>query len=474
LVNEQLNPGTYEVNWNASNYTSGVYFYKLTAGEFRETRKGVKKMKKILFLLLIVHCTMNIDNCFSQWQPDVRLTNDPANSLTSLNNAWCIVASGDVVHVVWFDNRDGNYEIYYKRSTDGGVSWGADTRLTNNTAVSEYPSVAVSGSVVHVVWDENRDGNDEIYYKRSTDDGFSWGADTRLTNNTAQSWSPSVAVSGSVVHVVWSDNRDGNYEIYYKRSTDGGVSWGADTRLTINTASSVFPFVSVSGSVVHVVWRDNRDGNDEIYYKRSTDGGVSWGADTRLRINTADSWYPSVAVSGPVVHVVWHDWRDGNEEIYYKRSTDGGVSWDADTRLTNDTAASGRPSVAVSGSVVHVVWHDDRDGNPEIYYKRDPTGNVIGIINISSEIPKSFSLMQNYPNPFNPSTNIKFQLPNEAFVKLITLDILGSEIATLVNEQLNPGTYEVNWNASHHPTGVYFYRLSSGDFSQTSKMIMIK
>ena len=81
-------------------------------------------------------------------------------------------------------------------------------------------------------------GTDEIYYKRSTDAGVNWGTDTRLTNNTADSWYPSVAVSGSVVHVVWDDNRDGNSEIYYKRSTDAGVNWGADTRLTNNTAYS--------------------------------------------------------------------------------------------------------------------------------------------------------------------------------------------------------------------------------------------
>jgi hypothetical protein len=202
-------------------------------------------MKKIIFTLFIIHCSLLIAN--AQWQPDVRLTNNPASSWTSYNNAWCVASNGNVVHVVWHDYRDGNWEIYYKRSTDGGLSWGADTRLTNNTANSKSPSVALSGSVVHVVWEENRDGNYEIYFKRSTDAGVSWGTDTRLTNNTADSWYPSVALSGSVVHVVWSDNRDGNYniEIYYKRSTDAGVSWGADTRLTNDSFYSTSPSVAV-------------------------------------------------------------------------------------------------------------------------------------------------------------------------------------------------------------------------------------
>ena len=485
-------------------------------------------MKKVIYTLafiLIVHCTLTIDNCSAQWQPDVRLTNDPATSRTSYNNAWCIAASGNVVHVVWWDNRDGYWEIYYKHSTDGGVSWGADTRLTIKTASSGFPSITVSGSVVHVVWEDWRDGNREIYYKRSTDGGVSWGTDTRLTNNNAASgwpsvtvsgsvvhlvwsderdgnveiyykcstdggvswgtdtrltnnsgWSyvPSVTVSGSVVHVVWFDIRDGNNEIYYKRSTDGGVSWGADTRLTNYIADSAYPSVTVSGSVVHVVWVDKRDGNQEIYYKRSADGGASWSADTRLTNNTTDSWYPSVTVSGSVVHLVWSDERDGNLEIYYKRSTDGGVSWSAHTRLTNNTAVSLSPSVTVSVQVVHVVWYDRRDGNNEIYYKRDTTGNVVRIINIGSEISKEFSLYQNYPNPFNPTTNIRFDLPKSGSVKLVVFDALGREVATLVNEKLAPGTYEVDWNASQYPSGVYFYKLIAGDYVETKKMLLVK
>ncbi|MEO8665918.1 MAG: exo-alpha-sialidase [Ignavibacteria bacterium] len=396
------------------------------------------------FLAITFYFTLITFNSFAQWQPDVRLTNAPGNSNTTYNNAWCIASSGDVVHVVWFDQRDGNYEIYHKRSTDGGITWGSDTRLTNASGTSQYPSISVSGQVVHVVWDEDRDGNDEIYYKRSTDGGISWGADTRLTNAFSTSESPSIAVSGSVVHVVWYDLRDLNYEIYYKRSTDGGISWGADTRLTNNSASSWYTSVSVSGSAVHVVWHDNRDGN-EIYYKRSTDEGVSWGADIRLTNAIGESYYSCGAVSGQVIHIVWQDTRNANSEIYYKRSTDGGVSWGADTRLTNDPAASEYPSVSVSGSAVHVVWEDqrnnaeiyyklstdgglswgadtrltnnagnsfftsvsvsgsavhvvwqdNRDGNYEIYYKRDPTGNPMFTLNLTAFIEGFYNSVSN-------------------------------------------------------------------------------
>ena len=96
-----------------------------------------------------------------------------------------------------------------------------------------------------------------------------------------QSAVPNVQISVLYVHVIWYDDRDGNFEIYYKRSTNGGVSWGTDTRLTNNSGNSIAPSLAVSGSVLHIVWYDDRDGNNEIYYKRSTDDGITWGTDTR-------------------------------------------------------------------------------------------------------------------------------------------------------------------------------------------------
>jgi hypothetical protein len=99
---------------------------------------------------------------------------------------------------------------------------------------------------------------------------------------------------------------------------------------------------------------------------------------------------------------------------------------------------------------------------------------VIGIQNISTEIPSSFSLSQNYPNPFNPVTRIKYSLPEDGQVTLKIYDLLGKEIAVLVNENLRPGTYEVTFNAERLSSGIYFYRLSSGNYSETRRMVFIK
>jgi len=100
----------------------------------------------------------------------------------------------------------------------------------------------------------------------------------------------------------------------------------------------------------------------------------------------------------------------------------------------------------------------------------------IGITPISQHIPESFNLYQNYPNPFNPTTKIKFDVPANLVGQtfLSVYDITGREIQTLVNEKLNPGTYEATFEGSNYASGVYFYQLKVGDYINTKKMLLIK
>src|SRR5688572_30580955 len=142
-------------------------------------------MKNSIFLILTFVLTAG--GLQSQWLQDFRLTNDTSSSETTGTITTSVAASGNFVHVVWRDKRDGNWELYYKRSTDGGLTWSADSRLTNNSAETFRSTIAVTGGFVHVFWHDDRDGNWEIYYKRSTDNGLSWGTDTRLTNNSGES-----------------------------------------------------------------------------------------------------------------------------------------------------------------------------------------------------------------------------------------------------------------------------------------------
>ena len=93
---------------------------------------------------------------------------------------------------------------------------------------------------------------------------------------------------------------------------------------------------------------------------------------------------------------------------------------------------------------------------------------------IQDSVPSDFTLEQNYPNPFNPSTNIRFSLPEANQVTLKVFDMLGQEVVTLVNEFINAGSYEVTFDASNLPTGIYTYSLTAGDFQSVKKMMLIK
>ena len=110
----------------------------------------------------------------------------------------------------------------------------------------------------------------------------------------------------------------------------------------------------------------------------------------------------------------------------------------------------------------------------------DVSGNESGPALLASQLaandepkPRVLSVSA-YPNPFNPATNIKFSIPKSSFVKLVIYDLLGSEVALLVNEGLNAGSYKTDWNASGFTSGIYFYKLEAGDFIDTKKMILVK
>jgi hypothetical protein len=92
-------------------------------------------------------------------------------------------------------------------------------------------------------------------------------------------------------------------------------------------------------------------------------------------------------------------------------------------------------------------------------------------------VPEKFALYNNFPNPFNPVTKIKFDIPNitgNKNVKLVIYDLLGKQAAILVNQELKAGKYVADWDALNYPSGVYFYKITAGEFSETRKMILVK
>ena len=152
-------------------------------------------------------------------------------------------------------------------------------------------------------------------------------------------------------------------------------------------------------------------------------------------------------------------------------STDRGENWDIKSSgLEPDSGILISYGINSQGYV-----YAGQDGG-NIYRTVNST---IGLRKLSENVPVYYILYQNYPNPFNPSTTIKFDVPHDdrgkfSKVKIIIYDALGKEAAKLLNEDLSPGTYELNWNASNYPSGVYFYRLIVNDFMATNKMILLK
>jgi len=281
----------------------------------------------------------------------------------------------DNLHLVWSDETPGNGEILYKKSTDGGATWTKDNRLTWTSGHSFEPVIAVDPSGnLHVVWEDYTPGNGEIFYVNSSDGGTTWTTSKRLTWNSGLSYEPAMAVDPSGnLHVSWVDGTSGNWEIYYKKSTDGGITWETSKRISWTSGGSYAAALAVDPSGnLHMFWSDDTPGNYEVYRVKSTDGGATWTKSQRLTWTSGESWWPAIAVDSPAnLHVVWYDDTLGNYEIYYKKSTDGGATWTANNRLTWNSGASEVPAIGVDSSGnLHVVWEDSTPGNIEIYYKK--------------------------------------------------------------------------------------------------------
>lgn len=394
------------------------------------------------------------------------------------------VDSGGIIHVVWNDYRNGNEETYYRRSTDRGNTWGSEINLSNDTAFQRQPDIAADGQYVYVVWWDNRNTNPEIYLRRSTDIGATWEALNRITNCTFPSERPSITVDkNGTLHLVWYDWCVGNLaNIFYSYSQNRGVTWGAPLKVTNATTGQLYgqPYLIVDNSLNrYLVCVKGAKPYLDVYYFFSNDG-INWSNEVRLNIgiDTAKSNHPRIAYSPTMGLIVpWQDNTVGNK-YNYVTSSNFGTSWFSIYTLRQNNNTYAAPDVVTDhNGNFHLIWEDDRNGSREIYYRKG-SPSVTGEERGENSPPLDFVLYQNYPNPFNPTTKIQFSIPvgtgRHLSVQMKVYDILGSEVATLVNEEMKPGTYEVKFDGSNYPRGVYFYQLISGGYLQTKKMLIIK
>ncbi|NNG26851.1 MAG: T9SS type A sorting domain-containing protein [Ignavibacteriaceae bacterium] len=176
---------------------------------------------------------------------------------------------------------------------------------------------------------------------------------------------------------------------------------------------------------------------------------------------------------------------------YFTMSDDGGNTWSDPEKFTPEFPLLDwrYPSIAevspVGFSTVHIVMQGDSLPGSTVNTAGMPVGVTAQYYHFSTEIllpsvdgrdavVDKFNLDQNYPNPFNPSTVIQYSIPTSSFTQLSVFDVLGNEVAKLVNEEKPEGKYEVEFNAEGLTSGVYFYKLNAGSFVSTKKMLLLK
>lgn len=470
--------------------------------------------------LLVVLLFLPAGSVIAQWEAPVRFATTGDSVTTSYTNARCLVASGDIVHAVWSEKGGPLWHTAYARSTDRGESWEAPIMLTTpgNPIRGQSPSIAASGDDVHVVWVDLRSGIEIVYYRRSTDNGLTWSAETALTPPTAkcyapaivasgahvsvawsrsdligrciysrrstdngQSWeeqipicesyfaeAPALACSGGIIHVAWYDSRYGPSDVFHRRSTDLGATWMEETRMSFGPMANTGMAIDASGSDVHLVWHKYEAGCWNIHYRYSENGGASWGGDYPITTTNPVSFFPTLHVSGKHVHVVWVDLRLGGD-IYYTFSSDAGVNWETECRVTEDTTFSAYPFVCTTGDVVHLLW---AEAYKSIGYRRNPTGNKVTSIIPNTVKPVDISLHGNSPNPFTSGSSIRYSIPAASSVRLTLHDLLGRRLTVISEGSRSAGTHVAHIDASGLPAGSYLCRLSC-EGQQRTRLITV-
>jgi hypothetical protein len=337
---------------------------------------------------------------------------------TSLNNldVYCLASNGSNV----FAGPSGG-QIY--RSTNSGLNW-IESHIANYGLIY---ALAVDGNNVFAA---------NNYYPclfRSTNNGINW-TETSLNRVTV-----SLLIKNNYIFAGTAYN--GVFS-----SSDYGNTW-IQTSLSQKQVNSII----INGNNIFA-------GTSESGVYKSSDNGINW-IQTLLNnkvvyslASYGNNIFAATQISG----------------VYL--STNSGTNWIQRNQGWGEMSVR---SLSIMGSYIFA-------GTEGYSVWRRLLSEIIGIQNISSEIPSKYSLYQNYPNPFNPVTKIRFDIQKSvvgsqySVVTLKVFDIPGKEITTLVNETLQPGSYEVTFDGSNLPSGIYFYQLKAGEFVDTKKLILLK
>lgn len=427
-----------------------------------------------------------------------------------------------------------------QRSTNGGVNWSAGTFWQYNPPKQQDKEWAIvdfthgaRGNWIYVTWTEfdnygstSPSDSSRILFARSTDGGTTFTGITRLSKLGGDCFDEDYTVEGAVpavgpngeIYVAWSGPMGlNNFKIFFDRSTDGGSTWLANDIVAANhqggwdlgagTAGGLGILGIYRGNGMPVTCCDISNGpyrgtvyinyldsvgtkDRDVKVIKSTNGGLNWSAPIRVNDDAAGkeqffTWMAVDQVTG-YLYCVFYDRRNYSTtetDVYLARSTNGGATW-INERIsassftpTAGTFFGDYNNISAHNGVIRPIWIRLQSGQLSVW---TAIINIpVGLSQISTEVPGSFELEQNYPNPFNPSTKIRFDIPSgidNSNISLKIYDAAGRLAEVILDQKLNPGSYEYDWNASGKPSGVYFYVLeSSGSrFKSTKKMILVK
>ncbi len=306
-----------------------------------------------------------------------------------------------------------NFWTIYK-TYDGGLTWSA----ISNPPEQEGMNFGWKNAIACV-------GNSVYFGTTMFDADFNFGPDARIYRSTdrGETWDYSITPGVVQVNTIHFVNELTGYGCRAK-TTDGGLTW-----FKMND-----PYETISGDINNFILSATGAGND--------------------------IWVTGIHRDGPSYY--GDPWNNYNT-VYH--SSDGGVNWVLDYTVPTGTPNEVRISRDISGVRSLFIIQDDggiaaKRLTPAEYYL--------------STVEKTSALNNNYPNPFNPVTNISYRINSAEHVTLKIFDITGREVCILVNEMKTAGTYQVTWNAAGLSSGIYYYRLEAGKFSDTKKMILIK
>ncbi len=370
----------------------------------------------------------------------------------------------------------GNF-IY--KTTDGGHNW--EIVYENSRSVFSYVDMVDS---LHI-WVT---GYDSIY--KSSDGGSSWLA--FKLNNTIQQMRGVEFLNNNVgiIFEVWEHTSDTTFNYI---TTDGGNSW---EKHTINNQPFMPSFFKIKFTDPNHLWFANQYG---VWLSRDT--GKTW---TLFPLDGSYQSFDFIDSSRGWVSL----WGGQFKKMAF--TTNGGSAWKTvekpysiqtqDVMMYDYFGSLNILAAGLEGSLIRFIQDDPFTYEIPTYttntmnsFASYKSGNVLHlwvagngmvvlhdqflVTDVSEQqiiVPELFSLSQNYPNPFNPSTTIEYRLPRNSFVTLKLYDVLGREVATLVNEEMNAGMHKATWNAAHVSSGIYFARMTAGQFSSTKKLLLTK